>query len=104
MEILRAINTDTVAAVRATRPRLFPGLTEHEARDILDDVSRSVDIGVFFNKVLFDLLLHGAFVVVDKVATEDMIIAIDRDTWSPSASWLELLVLILPETETTRDF
>ncbi|KAJ8123547.1 hypothetical protein ONZ43_g535 [Nemania bipapillata] len=66
VEILRAVNTGTVAAVRATRPCLLPGLTENEVRDILDQVLLSVGFGLFFNIVLFEedgALPHGGFIV-----------------------------------------
>ncbi|KAI0456690.1 hypothetical protein F5B21DRAFT_522024 [Xylaria acuta] len=46
VEILRAVNTGTVAAVRATRPCPVPGLTENEVRDILDDVLLSASFGL----------------------------------------------------------
>ncbi|KAI8949225.1 peptidase M24, structural domain-containing protein [Xylaria longipes] len=123
VEILRAVNTGTVAAVRAMRPCLVPGITENEARDILDDVLLSVGFGLFFNIVLFEengALPHGGFIVGDKKATEDTMIVIDvgahylgyssdicrsffidpirRDTQSSFATWLKSLVSLVPET------
>lgn len=80
VEILRAVNTGTVAAVRAMRPCLVPGLTENEVRDILNEVLVSVGFGLFFNIVLFEengALPHGGFIVGNKKATEDTMIVID---------------------------
>lgn len=80
VEILRAVNTGTVAAVRATRPCLVPGLTENEVRDILNEVLLSVGFDLFFNIVLFEengALPHGGFIVGSKKVTEDTMIVID---------------------------
>ncbi|KAI3328839.1 peptidase M24, structural domain-containing protein [Ustulina deusta] len=80
VEILRAVNTGTVAAVRATRPCLVPGLTENEVRDILNEVLLSIGFDLFFNIVLFEedgALPHGGFIVGAKKATEDTMIVID---------------------------
>ncbi|KAI1424712.1 peptidase M24, structural domain-containing protein [Xylaria sp. FL1777] len=80
VEILRAVNTGTVAAVRAMRPCLVAGLTENEVRDILNEVLLSVGFGLFFNIVLFEedgALPHGGFIVGTKKATEDTMIVID---------------------------
>ncbi|KAI0117849.1 peptidase M24, structural domain-containing protein [Nemania sp. FL0031] len=80
VEILRAVNTGTVAAVRATRPCLLPGLTENEVRDTLNEVLLSVGFSLFFNIVLFEengALPHGGFVVGSKKVTEDTMIVID---------------------------
>ncbi|KAI0867614.1 peptidase M24, structural domain-containing protein [Hypoxylon argillaceum] len=80
VEILRAVNTGTVAAVRATRPCLVPGLTENEVRDILDQVLLSIGFDLFLNIVLFEengALPHGGFIVGTKKATEDTMIVID---------------------------
>ncbi|KAI0431897.1 peptidase M24, structural domain-containing protein [Xylaria sp. FL1042] len=80
VEILRAVNTGTVAAVRAMRPCLVPGLTENEARDILNEVLLSIGFDLFFNIVLFEedgALPHGGFVVGTKKVTQDTMIVID---------------------------
>ncbi|KAI1121702.1 peptidase M24, structural domain-containing protein [Nemania abortiva] len=80
VEILRAVNTGTVAAVRATRPCLVPGLTENEVRDILNEVLLSIGFGLFFNIVLFEedgALPHGGFIVGTKKVTQDTMIVID---------------------------
>ncbi|KAK8066849.1 Creatinase/aminopeptidase [Apiospora hydei] len=58
VELLRAVNTGTVMAVRAMRPCLVPGLTEDEVRDVLDAALLSVGFGLFFDIVLFEE--HGA--------------------------------------------
>ncbi|KAI1073612.1 metallopeptidase family M24 [Whalleya microplaca] len=80
VELIRAVNTGTVVAVRAMRPCLVPGLTEDEVRDILDTALESVGFGLFFNIVLFEedgALPHGGFVVGGKKATEETMIVID---------------------------
>ncbi|OTA67060.1 Prolidase/Aminopeptidase P-like protein [Hypoxylon sp. EC38] len=80
VEILRAVNTGTVAAVRAMRPCLVAGLTEDEVRDILDAALLSVGFGLFFNIVLFEedgALPHGGFVVGKKKLTHETMVVID---------------------------
>ncbi|KAI0490307.1 peptidase M24, structural domain-containing protein [Xylaria cf. heliscus] len=120
VEILRAVNTGTVAAVRAARPCLVADLTENEVRDILNDILLSIGFDLFFNIVLFEengALPHGGFIVGDKKITEDSMIVIDvgahylgyssdicrsffidpiqRNTWGSFASWLKSLVSLL---------
>ncbi|KAI0471032.1 metallopeptidase family M24 [Xylariaceae sp. FL0804] len=80
VELVRAVNTGTVAAVRAMRPCLTPGLTEDEVQDILDAALLSVGFGLFFDIVLFEehgALPHGGFVVGGKKAVEETMIVID---------------------------
>ncbi|KAI0531963.1 peptidase M24, structural domain-containing protein [Xylaria digitata] len=80
VDILRAVNTGTVAAVRATRPCLISGLTENEVQYILNQVLLSIGFALFFNIVLFEedgALPHGGFIVGTKKATEDTMIVID---------------------------
>lgn len=80
VEVLRAVNTGTVAAVRAMRPCLVAGLTEDEVRDILDASLLSVGFSLFFNIVLFEedgALPHGGFVVGKKKLTHETMIVID---------------------------
>lgn len=80
VELLRAVNTGTVMAVRAMRPCLVPGLSEDQVKDILDAALLSVGFGLFFNIVLFEedgALPHGGFVVGGKEATEESMIVID---------------------------
>ncbi|KAI0977596.1 peptidase M24, structural domain-containing protein [Xylaria arbuscula] len=80
VEILRAVNTGTVAAVRATRPCLVAGLTENEVQKILNEVLLSVGFDPFFNIVLFEedgALPHGGSVVGTKKVTEDTMVVID---------------------------
>ncbi|KAI0814477.1 peptidase M24, structural domain-containing protein [Xylaria sp. FL0064] len=80
VEILRAVNMGTVAAVRAMRPCLVPGLTENEVRDILNGALLSIGFDLFFNIVLFEedgALPHGGFVVGTKKVTEVTMIVID---------------------------
>lgn len=65
VELLRAVNTGTVEAVRAMRPCLVPGLTENQVTDILDNAMLSIGFQLFFNIVLFEghgALPHGGFV------------------------------------------
>ncbi|KAI1339420.1 Creatinase/aminopeptidase [Xylariaceae sp. FL0016] len=80
VELIRAVNTGTVVAVRTMRPCLVPGLTEDQVRDILDNALQSIGFGLFFNIVLFEedgALPHGGFVVGGKKATEETMIVID---------------------------
>ncbi|KAI1870283.1 uncharacterized protein JN550_005211 [Neoarthrinium moseri] len=80
VELLRAVNTGTVVAVRAMRPCLVPGLTENEVTSILDNSLLSIGFGLFFNIVLFEehgALPHGGFVTGGKKATPDSMIVID---------------------------
>ncbi|TVY25886.1 putative peptidase [Lachnellula hyalina] len=54
IEIVRAVNTGTVVAVRATRDCMYPGLTENEVMDVLDNTLRAAGMEPFFDIVLFD--------------------------------------------------
>lgn len=65
VELLRAVNTGTVEAVRTMRPCLVPGLTENEVTEILNNAMLSIGFQLFFNIVLFEehgALPHGGFV------------------------------------------
>lgn len=65
VELLRAVNTGTVEAVRKMRPCLVPGLTENQVTDILNNAMLSIGFQLFFNIVLFEAhgaLPHGGFV------------------------------------------
>ncbi|KAL8393906.1 hypothetical protein RB595_003604 [Gaeumannomyces hyphopodioides] len=78
--LLRAVNTGTVAAVRAMRPCLVPGLTEDEVRAVLDGALLSVGFGLFFDIVLFEehgALPHGGFVTGGKRLTPESMVVID---------------------------
>lgn len=78
--LLRAVNTGTVAAVRAMRPCLVPGLTEDDVTAILDAAMLSVGFGLFFNIVLFEehgALPHGGFITGGKRLTHDSMVVID---------------------------
>ncbi|KAI0123472.1 metallopeptidase family M24 [Xylariales sp. AK1849] len=80
VEILRAVNTGTVVAVRAMRPCLVPGLTENDVRDVLDATLTSIGFGLFFDIVLFEehgALPHGGFVTGGKKITEETMVVID---------------------------
>lgn len=54
VEILRAVNTGTIEAIRAIRPCLTPGLTENDVVQILDNTLRAASLEPFFDIVLFD--------------------------------------------------
>ncbi|KAL0256475.1 hypothetical protein SLS55_008870 [Diplodia seriata] len=80
IELLRAVNTGTVEAVRAMRPCLVPGLIEDEVMEILDNSLLSVGFSLFFDIVLFEengALPHGGFVTGGKVLREDSVVLID---------------------------
>ncbi|KAI1097325.1 Prolidase/Aminopeptidase P-like protein [Jackrogersella minutella] len=80
VELLRAVNTGTVVAVRTMRPCLVAGLTEDEVRDVLDAALLSVGFSLFFNIVLFEedgALPHGGFVVGQKILTHETMVVID---------------------------
>ncbi|EGR49239.1 Prolidase/Aminopeptidase P-like protein [Trichoderma reesei QM6a] len=80
VEILRAVNTGTVAAVRAMRPCLVPDLTEDQVTTILDQTLLSIGFGLFFDIVLFEehgALPHGGFVTGGKKLTYDSMVVID---------------------------
>ncbi|KAK4950438.1 hypothetical protein LTR10_011420 [Elasticomyces elasticus] len=80
VELIRAVNTGTVEAVRSMRPCLVPGLTENEVTDILNNAMLSVGFSLFFNIVLFEehaALPHGGFVTGSKKLTYDSMVLID---------------------------
>lgn len=80
VELLRAVNTGTVAAVRSMRPCLLPGLTEDEVTEILNSALLSINFGLFFNIVLFEehgALPHGGFVTGWKKLTHESMVVID---------------------------
>lgn len=80
VELLRAVNSGTVEAVRAMRPCLVPGLTENEVTDVLDHALLSLGFQLFFNIVLFEehgALPHGGFVTGWKKITHESMIVID---------------------------
>lgn len=53
IDILRAVNTGTVEAVRAMRECMHPGLTENEVMEVLDNTLRAAQLEPFFDIVLF---------------------------------------------------
>lgn len=80
VELIRAVNTGTVEAVRAMRPCLVPDLTENEVTDILNNAMLSIGFSLFFNIVLFEehgALPHGGFVTGFKKLTYETMIVID---------------------------
>lgn len=56
IEIVRAVNTGTVEAVRAMRGCMYPGLTENQVMDVLDETLRVAGLEPFFDIVLFGQL------------------------------------------------
>ncbi|KAL2221714.1 peptidase M24, structural domain-containing protein [Thermoascus aurantiacus ATCC 26904] len=54
IEILRAVNTGTVEVVRQMRKCLYPGLTENQIAEVLDNTLRAARMEPFFDIVLFD--------------------------------------------------
>lgn len=80
VELIRAVNTGTVVAVRAMRPCLIPGLTEDEVTDVLNKALLSIGFDLFFNIVLFEehgALPHGGFVTGWKKLTYNSMVVID---------------------------
>ena len=55
IEIVRAVNTGTVEAVRAMRRCMYPGLTENEVMEVLDETLRAAGLEPFFDIVLFGM-------------------------------------------------
>lgn len=80
IEILRAVNTGTVAAVRAMRPCLVPELTEDQVTSILDQTLLAIGFQLFFNIVLFEehgALPHGGFITGNKTLAYTSMVLID---------------------------
>lgn len=80
VELIRAVNTGTVEAVRAMRPCLVPELTENDVTDILNNALLSIGFSLFFNIVLFEehgALPHGGFVTGFKKLTFETMVVID---------------------------
>jgi len=61
IEIVRAVNTGTVVAVRAMRECMYPGLTENEVMNVLDNTLRVAGMEPFFDIVLFGNSTPGSF-------------------------------------------
>lgn len=57
IEIVRAVNTGTVEALRAMRRCMHPGLTENEVMQVLDNTLRAAGMEPFFDIVLFGTAL-----------------------------------------------
>jgi Xaa-Pro aminopeptidase len=53
IEIVRAVNTGTVISLRAMRECMYPGLTENEVMNVLDNTLRVARMEPFFDIVLF---------------------------------------------------
>ncbi|KAE9975330.1 hypothetical protein EG328_003230 [Venturia inaequalis] len=80
IEILKAVNTGTVMAIRAMRPCLTVGLTENQIMEILDNTLLSIGFEPFFDIVLIDenaALPHGGFVTGNNKIKETSMILID---------------------------
>jgi Xaa-Pro aminopeptidase len=56
IDIVRAVNTGTVEAVRAMRKCMYFGLTENEVVDVLDNTLKAAGMEPFFDIVLFGKL------------------------------------------------
>lgn len=56
IEILRAVNTLTVVAVREMRKCLYEGLSENQIMNVLDNTLRAAGLEPFFDIVLFGML------------------------------------------------
>ncbi|KAL3424903.1 metallopeptidase family M24 [Phlyctema vagabunda] len=54
VEIVRAVNTGTVEAVRAMRECMYSGLTENQVMEVLDNTLWAAGMEPFFDIVLFD--------------------------------------------------
>jgi Xaa-Pro aminopeptidase len=80
IELLRAVNTGTIEAIRAMRPCLEQGLSENEVTKILDSTLLSIGFQLFFDIVLFDsnaALPHGGFATGDKILSHGTMVLID---------------------------
>lgn len=80
IDILRAVNTGTVMAIRAMRPCLTIGLTENQIMGILDNTLLSIGFEPFFDIVLIDenaALPHGGFITGNNKIKETSMILID---------------------------
>lgn len=80
IELLRAVNTGTIEAVRAMRLCLEPGLTEKQVVQILDTTLLSIGFSLFFDIVLFEsnaALPHGGFATGDMVLGYETMVLID---------------------------
>ncbi|KAF5877611.1 putative xaa-pro dipeptidase protein [Botrytis fragariae] len=79
VNILRAVNTGTVEALRAMRKCMVPGLTENEVMFGLDSTMRAGGMDPFFDIVLFDenaAMPHGG-PNGSKVLEEETLVLID---------------------------
>lgn len=64
IDILRAVKTGTVEAVRAVRSCMYPGLTEDEVAQVLDNTMRAAGMDPFFDIVLFGKLLLSRWILL----------------------------------------
>ncbi|CAG8938031.1 unnamed protein product [Penicillium salamii] len=71
VEILRAVNTGTVEAVRQIRKCLYPGLTENDIAVALDNALRAAGMEPFFDIVLFGLFSYSSFCYILTVLDEN---------------------------------
>ncbi|THV45481.1 hypothetical protein BGAL_0483g00040 [Botrytis galanthina] len=79
VNILRAVNTGTVEALRVMRKCMVPGLTENEVMAGLDSTMRAGGMDLFFDIVLFDenaAMPHGG-PNGSKVLEEETLVLID---------------------------
>lgn len=77
IEILRAVNTGTVEAIRAMRKCLYRGVTENEVANVLDRTLEAAGFEPFFDIVEFGksaALPHGGYDGTRKLAPGDFIL------------------------------
>ena len=77
IDILRAVNTGTVEAIRAMRPCLYPGVTENEVKQVLDETLRAGGLDPFFDIVEFGVsaaLPHGGLNGTKKLELGDFVL------------------------------
>jgi len=77
VDILRAVNTGTVEAVRSMRKCMTPGLTEADVMMVLDNTLRAAGLDPFFDIVLFDEDAsnpHGGTDGAKKLEAETMVL------------------------------
>ena len=92
IEIVRAVNTGTVEAVRAMRKCMYAGLTENEVMEVLDNTLRAAGMEPFF-----DIVLFGTFVGESEMRESGVDFDIDENASNPHGGTNGSKVL---ETET----
>lgn len=75
VEILRAVNTGTVAAVRAMRECMYAGLAENDVVEVLDNTLRAAGLEPFF-----DIVLFGRSTEMQRVRIERSLVRLGNST------------------------